>query len=423
MYFQLHANQRGMNISRRSLLQGAGSLALASLGRRAWLAPPMDGSPLSGPVDFPIPEGTTYLNNASWHPMSTQAMAAVQEYLARRVHRITEMPSGGQAVKDEVKSRFATLINAQPSEISFIQSTMMGENFVVSGLGLPASGGNVVTDALHFDGSIYLYGSLKARGLDVRTVKPRGWRIEIADLEKVIDKKTKLVALSLVSYYNGFQHDLKAVCDLAHAHGAHVYADIIQAAGAVPIDVRASGVDFAACSSFKWLMGDFGLGFLYVHEDLLDRVIQRTQYGYEQTDDVVAHMLPADPPSSEPYTWTVMKGAGAHFQVGTMSYAAMAALRQSLQHIQEVGVASIQAHRQPLIDRLQREMPRLGFESLTPTGTTGPIVSFAMKDPARTSARLVAAKVVVSDSLNRLRISPSTFNDQRDIDRLLEALR
>jgi selenocysteine lyase/cysteine desulfurase len=289
-------------------------------------------------------------------------------------------------------------------------------------LGLPAAGGNVVTDALHFDGSMYLYGSLKARGLDVRTVKPRDWRIDLADMEKLIDKKTKLVALSLVSYYNGFQHDLKAVCDLAHARGAHVYADIIQAAGAVPIDVRASGVDFAACSSFKWLMGDFGLGFLYVREGLLDRVITRTQYGYEQTDNVVAHLLPADAPSSEPYTWTVMNDTGAHFQVGTMSYAALAALRQSLQHIQEVGVANIQAQRQPLINALQREMPRLGFEPLTPAGTTGPIVSFAMKDAARTAARLARAKITVGDSMNRLRVSPSVFNDQADVDRLLEAL-
>ena len=411
-----------MNISRRTLLHGAGSLALASVGRRAWLAAPTGGFASNEQVDFPMQEGTTYLNNAAWHPMSVQAMAAIQEYLERRVHRITEMPSGGQAVKDDVKARFAALINARPAEISFIQSTMMGENLVVSGLGLPAAGRNVVTDALHFDGSIYLYGSLRARGLDVRTVKPRDWRIDLADMEKVIDKKTKLVALSLVSYYNGFQHDLKAVCDLAHAHGAHVYADIIQAAGAVPIDVRASGVDFAACSSFKWLMGDFGLGFLYVREDLLDRVITRTQYGYEQTDDVVAHLLPSDAPSSEPYTWTVMKDAGAHFQVGTMSYAAPAALRQSLQHIQEVGVANIQAQRQPLIDKLQREMPRLGFAPLTPAGTTGPIVSFAMEDAARTAARLVRAKIIVGDSMNRLRVSPSVFNHQGDVDRLLEAL-
>jgi selenocysteine lyase/cysteine desulfurase len=103
---------------------------------------------------------------------------------------------------------------------------------------------------------------LKKRGLDLRVVAPReDGRIDMKDLERVVDRNTKLVEVSLVSMYNGFQHDLKAVCALAHAHGAYVYADIIQGVGAVPLDVRASGLDFAATSSYKWLMGDFGLGF------------------------------------------------------------------------------------------------------------------------------------------------------------------
>ncbi len=413
-----------MDISRRSLLHGVGSVALASLAKRDWLAgaDPAVTPALGSKAHFPVPEGTTYLNNAGWHPMSVQTMAAVQRYLDRRVNHITDMPSGGDVVKADVKETFASLINARASEISFIQSTMMGENLVVSGLGLPQSGGNVVTDALHFDGSMYLYGSLKAQGLDVRIVKPRDWRIDVHDIEKAVDKKTKLIALSHVSFYNGFQHDLKAVCDLAHAHGAYVYADIIQSAGAVPIDVRASGVDFAACSSFKWLMGDFGLGFLYVREDLLDRVIKRSQYGYEQTGDIVAHLLPADPPSHDSYTWDVLPGAGAHFQVGTMSYAALAALQQSLHHIKELGIANIQAHRQPLLKRLHQEMPKLGYVSMTPPESTSPIVSFAMKNPADVAARMKKARITIGDSLNRLRVSPSIYNEQADLDRLFEAL-
>src|ERR1051326_9570276 len=113
---------------------------------------------------------------------------------------------------------------------------------------------------------------------------PRDFRIDLKDLERVIDKKTKLVEISLVAMANGFQHDLKAVCDLAHSRGAYVYADIVQAAGNTPIDVRASGVDFAACATFKWLMGDFGLGFLYVKEELLDRVLGQTQFGYRSEE-------------------------------------------------------------------------------------------------------------------------------------------
>ena len=204
----------------------------------------------------------------------------------------------------DIKAEFAALINSKPSEISFIPNTSAGENLVVNGLEIPHTDGNVVTDALHFEGALLHLGELKKRnGLDLRIVKPRDWRIDLRDMEQLVDKKTKLIEISLVAMDNGFQHDLKAVCDLAHAHGALVYADIAQAAGNTPIDVRESGVDSCACSSFKWLMGDFGLGFFFVREQLLDRVIPRREYGYFQAKSLDSHILPGEPPADTPYTW------------------------------------------------------------------------------------------------------------------------
>ncbi len=162
-------------------------------------------------------------------------------------------------------------------------------------LDIVGSGSNVVTDALHFEGAIINLQALeRERGLDLRIAMPRDGRIELRDLERLMDKKTKLIEVSLVAMYNGFQHDLKAVCGLAHAHGAYVYADIVQAAGATPIDVRASGVDFCACSSFKWLMGDFGAGFLYAREDLLPasgarNTATRLRADYARRDEIGPH--------------------------------------------------------------------------------------------------------------------------------------
>jgi selenocysteine lyase/cysteine desulfurase len=314
------------------------------------------------------------------------------------------------------------LINANPAEISLVESTSRGENLVVNGLGLPSSGGNVVTDALHFEGSLILYGELQKRGLDVRLVRPRQWRIELSDMEKVVDRNTRLVAVSLVSWYNGFQHDLKRVCDLAHASGAYVYADIIQAAGNTPIDVRASGVDFCACSTFKWLMGDFGLGFLYVRESLLDKVIRRSEYGYQQADTVM-HYLPTDPPAAVPVTWTMHADARAHFQVGTYAQGTLNALAESLAYLQRIGVERIRAHRQPLLRRLHEELPRLGFTSITPPDSTSAIAAFIARDAEqRFAPRLKQANVSVTLSGERMRVAPSFFNDVHDVDRLLHAL-
>jgi selenocysteine lyase/cysteine desulfurase len=409
-------------MTRRELLAGTAQLAAVA-------ALPQTGGPLPDRAAFSIPAGRTYLNSAFIHPMPVASARAVVRYVETRAFSRERWSGDDLAVK--VRAQFAGLINASPDEISLVESTSRGENIVVNGLGIAsglprraesAKAGNVVTDGLHFEGSLILYGELQKRGLDVRLVRPRDWRIQFADLERAVDRNTRLVAVSLVSWYNGFEHDLKRVCDLAHAHGAHVYADIIQAAGNTPIDVKASGVDFCACSSFKWLMGDFGLGFLYVRGSLLDNVIRRSEYGYQQADTTM-HYLPSDPPANTPVTWTMSDDARAHFQVGTYGQGALNALSESLAYLQRIGVDKIHAHRQPLLRRLHDELPRLGFTSITPPGSTSAIAAFTAPDAARRfGPRLQQANVSVTLSGDRLRVSPSIFNDMRDIERLLGAL-
>lgn len=420
-----------MDINRRKLLIGLGGVA-ASVG----LAPAateantrhtaitnFESSDAAFPrkSDFAIPAGLTYINAAYTHPMPIAAVEAIRRNAEARSRPGGITSPGNGALVNEVKKQFAALINAKPSEIGFVPNTSTGENLVVNGLRI-GSGGNVVTDALHFDGAIlHLQALQRDQGLDLRIAMPRDGRIEIRDLERLVDKKTKLIELSLVAMYNGFQHDLKAVCDLAHAHGAYVYADIVQAAGATPIDVRASGVDFCACSSFKWLMGDFGLGFLYAREELLER-FQRTQYGYHSARTIDTHFLPYDPPAGTPFTWELGTDASAHFEVGSYAYAPMAALGVSLPYIRELGVERIEAHRQPLLDRLRLEMPRLGYEPVTPPGTKSALLTFTVKDRQPVFERLRKANINVRLGAHFLRVSPSVYNDMQDIDRLLEAL-
>jgi selenocysteine lyase/cysteine desulfurase len=408
-----------MNLSRRNvILGGAGAAALSSIPRALADAPP---TTLPAKAEFPVVKAETCLNNARWHPISAGATRAIQDYLTYKASGGGKAADYSVELQTRVKAQFADFIGAKPSEISFVASTTVGENLIASGLGLPHAGGNVVTDALHFDGSLYLYGELARQGMDARIVRPRDGRIDLAQLDRVIDKKTRLVALSLVSMINGFEPDLKAVCDLAHSRGALVYADAVQAVGAVPVNVRASGVDFLACSSYKWLMGDMGLGFLYVREDRLDR-LRRSQYGFRQLSNVQYHAFPYDPPGEAVMDWTQSNDAGGHFEVGTVSNATLACLGYSLGFLKQLGVENIQAHRQPLLQRLQREMPKLGFEPMTPAESTSPIVTFAIKDTQEIARRLKRADVDIAIYPHRVRISPSVYNDQRDIDKLLEAL-
>jgi len=415
-----------MDIDRRTLLTGMGALTAAAFGR----GPALNAaSAFPRKADFAIDEGYTYISGAFTHPMPVAAAQAYKDAVNRRGTIGAARPaaradaaSGFSRTVVDPKTAFAALINAKPSEISYIPNTSAGENLVVECLGITKFDGNVVTDALHFEGALVHLMELQKQGLDLRVVMPRDGRIDMKDLERVVDRKTKLVEVSLVSMYNGFQHDLKAVCDLAHAHGAYVYADVIQAAGAVPFDVRATGVDFAASATYKWLMGDFGLAFFYVREDLLGRVIHRPHWSYRSASDTDIHLSPFDPQSPKPVTWTPKNDASGYFELGTVANSVAAALSVSLPYIQQLGVENIQAYRQPMLKRLQEEMPRLGFTRATPLGTTSPIVTFASKDTTAAAKRLEAAKVNVRVAPYWIRIAPSIYNDMRDVERLLEAL-
>jgi selenocysteine lyase/cysteine desulfurase len=411
-----------MNLNRRDTLAGLGSLAALEITRPFMPTIVKIGktpsSPLAGKNDFILPSNVTYLNSAYEHPMPRAAAAGLREWaeFRSRLEPLSKAPVN-------IKAEFAALINAKESEISFIPNTSTGENLVVNGLDLDYRNDNVVTDALHFDGALLHLEVLRQKfGLDARIVMPRDWRIDPNDLAKVIDKKTKLVEISLVAMHNGFQHDLKAVCDLAHDRGAYVYADIIQAAGNTPIDVRASGVDFCACSSFKWLMADFGLGFLYAREDLLDRVLHRTQYGYYEASTLQSHFLPGDPPGPAPYTFSLSRSVTGHFEVGSPALGTARVLAYSLPYIRKLGVENIRDHRQPMLKRLHEEMPRLGFAPLTPPESTSALVTFAVKDPKSVQQKLQTAGVNALVTERYIRVSPSVFNDMADIDKLLEAL-
>jgi selenocysteine lyase/cysteine desulfurase len=398
------------------------------MDRRSWLAsvgtlslPAKPQLPLR--AEFPVTSSGVSLNNARWHPLSRGARRAVEAYLAYKTSGGGSEPDFAGRVQAEAKQLFARLIHATPEEIAFVPSTLAGENFVVSSLGLPARGGKVVTDALHFEGSLYLYGELARQGLQVEVVRPRAWGISLEDLDRAITPGTRLVALSQVSMMNGFQHDLRAVCELAHSRGALVFADIVQAAGAVPVDVRATGVDFCSTSSYKWLMGDMGLGFLYVRRDRLGTAVQRPHYGYRQLSRMDYHLFPHDPPGASVFEYEKVETAGGYFELGTVSNTTVAALSYSLRLLLDVGVERIQAHRQPLLRRLQKELPARGFEPLTPPGSTSPIAAFSTdRDTEPLARRLRSAGVDIAIYPHRIRISPSLYNDGADIDRLLDAL-
>ena len=403
-------------LGRREFLASAGAMAVSARSLFAAVRPARPGAifPPSVRADFPSVALETYMNSAAIHPLGSFAARAIEQSMAYRLHG----PGAGRAdfgadKQQDLKKRYGQLIGATATEIAYTANTSDGENIVVMGMDLPKRGGNIVIDELHFTTSLYMYKELEKKGVQLRIVKHHNWAIDVNDMDRAIDRNTRLVSLALVSNVNGFMHDAKAVSALAHARGAYLFADIIQAVGAMPIDVRALGIDFASAGTYKWLMGERGLGFLYVRDDLQGTVLPTTRYGHRQVTNF----------NRAEMTWEPLPGA-AKYETGGIGVLLAACVSEGIDYVQKLGFDRIRAHARQLTDRLQTELPPLGYKPLTPRGTETPIVAFELKDAAATAKALQTAKVAgtIIANENRLRLSVSVFNTHEDIDRVVEAL-
>lgn len=368
---------------------------------------------------FPI--RGTYLNCASQHPLSRNGRHAINRYLDYKTYSTASDFSNFETYQGALR-KYARLINASEADVCFVQSTTVGENLVLKALDFPDGGGKIVTDELHYVGSIPTYDQLQKSGVDVTTIRTNNGRIEVADFDKAITRDTRLVAISSVSMVNGFRHDLSKICEIAHARGALVYADVVHEVGSMPFDVQASGVDFCSSASYKWLMGEQGLGFLYARQDRLAE-IRRPWFGHYQFKSRHGLAFPNPQPVESLSEYEHYDSALGYFAMGSQSNIVAALLDQSLDYLLATGVDRIQGYRQPLIDRLQEGMPRLGYASLTPPDTGTALASFRHAgDPGSLREKLAAAEITASVAEHHVRISPSVFNDMDDIDRLLDAL-
>jgi selenocysteine lyase/cysteine desulfurase len=122
-------------------------------------------------------------------------------------------------------------------------------------------------------------------------------------------------------------------------------------------------------------------------------------------------------------TWEPLPGA-AKYETGGSGVLLAACVSEGIDYVQHLGLDKIRAHARQLTDRLQKELPPLGYKPLTPRGTETPIVAFELKDAAATCRALRAGKVAATIIANekRLRLSVSVFTTHDDIDHVVDVL-
>ena len=220
---------------------------------------------------FPVTETRAYLFAGGLAPAAIPVKAALDRWSDRWMfdpiyHRARYFEEW-----EILRSRLATVLNADPGEIAIVDNTSRGSNIAVQMI-KPPPGANIVTDPTSHPSAVWPWLLPDRPPVEIRktpTGPPSSWAKNIEDL---VDENTIAVIVSHVDARTGLRHDLGHLADLAHDAGGYLIVDAAQSAGAVPIDTEADGVDFMSGTFMKWLLGPPGLGFLYARREHIEKL-------------------------------------------------------------------------------------------------------------------------------------------------------
>ena len=411
----------GRGVDRRSFLSaGAVALTGSALGCSAG-ADANEPTALTIRDQFPRADAEVFLNSAGGVPLGRFAEAGLERYM----DFVRLGPGDGRGeyrarMWSEIRGDFARLINASAEEISLVHSTKAGEQLIMDGLPQLRNGGNIVTNDFHFSGSLHNLVGMQRAGFDVRIVKSDGRDLPLESMTAAIDDKTALVSVTLLSNVNGRIEPIRALSDAVHDAGGHLYADIIQAAGIYPIDVEEMGIDFAACSAYKWLCGVHGTGFLYVREGLGDSVLDHIRFPGN-----ARHNYPPWNPQPEGGEGDFIVNppvGGRRYEPGHVSYLGYSAVYEGLRFIRETGLAAMLHHSATLARRVCEGLDGDRYDCTSPNPGDTPIVAFRFDRALDLEPRLTENRITISLGSSSMRISPAVFNTESDVDQLIRVL-
>jgi len=362
---------------------------------------------------FPITKNKVFLNHAAQSPLPKPVADAVRKC-------IDELSNFGDTSiewNDGGKPFFAKLIKAKPNEIAFVENTSVGLNIAANVLHYPP-GAKIVTTDLEYPSVVYPW-LRKSLGVKVHYVKNVDGKILLEDMEKAIDNKTVAVAVSHVEYVNGCRHNLRALSEIAHKHGAYLIVDAIQSAGAMQIDVKKDDVDFLTTACYKWLLSPSGAGYLYVKEELIEE-FEPPFVGWASVKPEVFETIDF---------WDIwnlkLSETANRFEVGSSSFISLIGTTEALKMLLNFGIENIEKRILKLTDHLIEAIKNLGLKLQTPEEAQyrSGIVLSKIDKPKELSERLRQKGIIVSARANGLRVSPHFYNTEEEIDKLMEEVK
>src|SRR6266571_2766595 len=361
--------------------------------------------------EFPIFRDKIYLNTCS---LGARTRRRIAEFLDLWQERgASAWYDVWWAALGELRRRYARVIAATPEEIALGPSVSVALASVAEALDY-GKRRRVVVTSLDFPTVAYQWLAKRPRGVELVVVEsPDRVSVPVEAIARAVDERTALVATSHVYFTSGAIQDIAAVAEAAHRRGALVLVDAYQSVGQLPVDVKATGVDFLTAGGLKWLLGGPGIVFLYAREEQARRLAPQIAgwFGHK-------NQFAFDPHSLE------LHDDARRFELGTPSLAAVYAQLGGLDYIEEIGVPAIRRVTAGLTEDLIERARERGFRpKVAPRAADrSAIVMLPAADPAAGVRHLAAAGIVADARPGHVRLSPFFYNVQDDHVAALEQL-
>ena len=366
--------------------------------------------------EFPILERSTYLISNSLGAMPRGVYDRLHSYADSWGERgVRAWEEGWWDMAVGVGDKIAPLIGAAPGEISLHQNVTLTQAVITSCFDFRGPRNKVVMTDLEFPSIQYFYHEQQHLGARVELVPSSDpVRFDLDKFLAAIDETTLLVPISLVLFRSAYIVDARAIIERAHRVGAHVILDVFQAAGVIPIDVRALGADFAVGGVLKWLCGGPGVGYLYVRDDLRSR-LQPALTGW------LAHR--------RPFAFETggidSREDSFRYLNGTPHIPALYACQPGLEILNKAGIDTIRAKSVAMTTRLLEGAQSHGWRVNTPENPAERAGTASIDCPhAYEVCRELLAREILVDYRPKagVRISPHFYNREEECDFALEQI-
>ncbi len=348
-------------------------------------------------------------------------------------HLKLEAEIGGYEAADQARDTLdgfypsvARLIGAEESEIGFVENATRAWDLAFYSLDFKP-GDRILTCVSEYSSNYisYLQVAKKTGAAIVVVPDDKHGQIDLAALERAIDKRTKLVSISHIPTQGGLVQPAEAVGKIVNDAGVLYLLDACQSVGMMPIDVKKIGCDFLSATGRKYMRGPRGTGFLYA----------RTR-STSQIEPIFLDNHAARWTGDREYT---VLGDAKRFENWERYFAGVIGLKVAADQANELGMEAVWARLRQLADGLRARLAKLGGVTLTDLGMVkGAIVTFAVKDADHTALKMALRSQGINVSVSTqfssrldlqgrglkdvMRASVHVYNTEDELDRFVDAL-